>query len=528
MEERTMLTRMIPNKVNGPAWVHPLLMIIAGSAVAQEPAGCTGDDFVAGVNWSITDDGAGRAYALGEGGVFTSCNDGETWMRPDTARASGMSLLVDPADRSTIYYGTWERGIYRSTDHGATFSQVGASEIVGDVVSIAAKADGTILAGSRSGIFATNDRGVSWTLINGSPAGAAMHALLVDPGNDNVLYAGTNGNGAFRTLDGGNSWERMGTFTQVSDLEFHPDNTSIVYAAAWDGVWQSVDAGTTWTNIGGIRNSDFAFDPTNSSIAYRTSRLDGVHKSVDGAQTWSPINNGLGAVINDIYSVHVLPSGTVLVGTEFDGVFRSIDGGASWAPAGSQAADGTEPPASGNDVYKTARLAVTIKFRGDNGAIKAGKDAAFKVTIKNNGPDASTNTTVSFDWSREVFLGSPQSFAYSMSTNHGRCSASYSVPDCSLGTIPSGGSAVIEFVGKTERNKQYTFNLDVLADNAETDVSVYATKAIRTKVEYTCVLIFCTTDSGSGGGAADWWLLLLLGGAIGCRRFGSQAARHAN
>jgi hypothetical protein len=102
------------------------------------------------------------------------------------------------------------------------------------------------------------------------------------------------------------------------------------------------------------------------------------------------------------------------------------------------------------------------------------------------------------------------------------------VPDCSLGTIPSGGSAVIEFVGKTERNKQYTFNLDVLADNAETDVPVYATKAIKTKVEYTCVLIFCTTDSGSGGGAADWWLLLLLGGAIGCRRFGPQAARRAN
>ena len=523
-----MLTRMIPSKVKGPAWVHALLMTIAGSAVAQEPAGCTGDDFVAGVNWSITDDGAGRAYALGEGGVFTSCNDGETWMRPDTARASGLSLLVDPADRSTIYYGTWERGIYRSTDHGATFSQVGASEIVDDVASIAAKADGTILAGSRSGIFATNDRGVSWTLIDGSPSGAAIHALLVDPGNDNVLYAGTNGNGAFRTLDGGNSWEPMGTFSQVSDLEFHPDNTSILFAAAWDGVWQSVDAGTTWINLGGIRNSDFAFDPTNSSIAYRTSRLDGVHKSVDGAQTWSPINNGLGAVINDIYSVHVLPSGTVLAGTEFDGVFRSIDGGASWAPAGSQAADGTEPPASGNDVYKTARLAVTIKFRGDNGAIRAGKDASFKVTIKNSGPDASTNTTVSFDWSREVFLGSPQSFAYSMSTSHGRCSASYSVPDCSLGTIPSGGSAVIEFVGKTERNKQYTFNLDVLADNAETDVPVYATKAIKTKVEYTCVLIFCTTDSGSGGGAADWWLLLLLGGAIGYRRFGPQAARRAN
>lgn len=526
-----MMTTMYPYFLLTARWLIAALTMMVGVALAQAPQSidCTGDDFVEGVNWDLTDNGSGMAYALGGGAVHISCDDGATWTKQPHPNASGYSMLIDPNDDAIVYVGSYSSGVYRSTDYGGSFSAASAGTIDEVVSALSAKADGTILAGTNSGIYESTDSGLSWSLLTTATAGAPIRSILVDPGNPNVIYAGTSGNGAYRTGDGGQSWESIGPFNYVNVLAFQPGNASGIVAAAWDGIWHSSDAGTSWVNVGGIRNSDFTFDPRNPSIAYRTSRLDGALKSFDGGQTWTPINNGLASVLNDMYAIHVLPSGTLIIGTEFDGVFRSNDAGASWiltgerdleSDSGSGSGNGSGSGSSGGSsgavtpANNTASLRITVKYRGDKGSIKAGRTAKFRVTVTNNGPNVSTDTSVDFFWYRSGFFGST-GYSHTASPGQGHCSNTHDTQlfDCFLGDIPSGGSVVIEFKGQTGNGG--TYYLLTLAYNAETSEAVESKTSISAKTELSCILIFCTTTSSGGGGATGWWMLVVLGAACG-------------
>ena len=518
------MTTMYPYFLLTARWLVAALTMFVGVALAQAPPtiDCTGDDFVEGVNWDITDNGSGMAYALGSGAVHISCNDGATWTRQPHPNASGYSMLVDPNDDAIVYVGTYSHGVFRSTDHGKSFSAASAGIVDEVVTTLSAKADGTILAGTRNGIYESADSGNTWSLLTAATAGASVRSILVDPANPNVIYTGTNGNGAYRTSDGGQNWESIGPFSQVNVLAFQPGNASGIVAAAWDGIWHSSDAGTTWVSVGGIRNSDFTFDPRNPLIAYRTSRLDGAHKSFDGGQTWTSINNGLASVLNDMYAIHVLPSGTLIIGTEFEGVFRSDDAGASWTLTGerdseSDSGNGSEGNAGGSSssggttTINTAHLSIAIKYRGDKGSIKAGKTAKFKVTVTNNGPNVSTNTSVDFFWYRSGLFGS-SGYSHTASPGQGSCNNTHDTQrfDCFLGNIPSGGSVNIEFKGQTGSGG--TYYLLARAQNAEITEAVESRNSISAKTELTCILIFCSSSS-SGGGSTSWWMLLMLGAA---------------
>jgi hypothetical protein len=277
-------------------------------------------------------------------------------------------------------------------------------------------------------------------------------------------------------------------------------------------------------NVGGIRNSDFLFDPNNPAIAYRTSRLDGAHKSFDGGQTWTPINNGLASVQNDMYAIHVLPSGAVIIGTEFDGVFRSEDAGASWSLTG-EASVGGGSGGGESGANNVSNLSVTIEYRGNKGKIKAGKTAKFLVTVTNNGPNVSTDTSVDFFWYRSG-LWSSDGYPHTASPNRGRCSNTHDTQlfDCFLGDISSGGSVSIEFKGETGNGG--TYYLLARARNAETSAAVESETSISAETELTCILFFCSSKNSGGGGATSWWMLLLLGAACGVRTSHSVRASH--
>jgi MYXO-CTERM domain-containing protein len=213
-----------------------------------------------------------------------------------------------------------------------------------------------------------------------------------------------------------------------------------------------------------------------------------------------------------MYAIHVLPSGTLIIGTEFDGVFRSDDAGASWTLTGesdSGSDSGGSSSSGGTTTINTAHLSIVIKYRGDKGSIKAGKTAKFRVTVTNNGPNVSTDTSVDFFWYRSGLFGST-GYSHTASPGQGSCNNTHDTQlfDCFLGNIPSGGSVNIEFKGQTGNGG--TYYLLTRAHNAETTEAVESKNSISAKTELTCILIFCTSKS-SGGGATGWWMLGLLG-----------------
>lgn len=213
----------------------------------------------------------------------------------------------------------------------------------------------------------------------------SMGCLTMDPENSNVVWLGTGennhqralswGNGVYRTLDGGKSWENMGLkeSRQIGMIAIHPDNTDIVFVAAEGSVWgpggdrglyRTKDGGKNWEKVLDISENtgvnNVIIDPRDPNTMYATSeqrrrhvftKIGGgpesaVYKSTDGGTTWRKIMKGLpggdiggmGIAISPVdpdvlYIIAEAQEGS-------SGFFRSTDRGESWQKMSDHSAQG--------------------------------------------------------------------------------------------------------------------------------------------------------------------------------------------
>lgn len=124
--------------------------------------------------------------------------------------------------------------------------------------------------GVSGGIWKSISAGAEWEPIGDDLANIAVNALVMDPRDHNVLYAGTGegyfreevrgtalplrGDGIFVTRDAGETWTRITPadsidFHWVNDLAVSTHDPSRIYAATRTGVWRTTDAGANWTRV---------------------------------------------------------------------------------------------------------------------------------------------------------------------------------------------------------------------------------------------------------------------------------------
>jgi photosystem II stability/assembly factor-like uncharacterized protein len=125
-------------------------------------------------------------------------------------------------------------------------------------------------AGVSGGIWKTENGGASWRPLADLLPNIAVNSMAMDPTDSRIIYAGTGegyfreivrgtglplrGEGILKTVDGGDSWERLaGTansdFYWVNDLVISRSDPQRIYAATRTGVWRSADAGRNWSRI---------------------------------------------------------------------------------------------------------------------------------------------------------------------------------------------------------------------------------------------------------------------------------------
>jgi hypothetical protein len=139
---------------------------------------------------------------------------------------------------------------------------------------------------------------VCWVRDEGATIGCAVlgqafvgaSALAIDPGNANIVYAGTNGSGVYKTTNGGATWSGGGAGV-VKSLAIDTQAPSIIYAGTDDlGVLKSSDGGASWIPVTtGLPSSSIrvvAIDPLATATVY-AGTATGVFKSTDGGGTWS-------------------------------------------------------------------------------------------------------------------------------------------------------------------------------------------------------------------------------------------------
>jgi photosystem II stability/assembly factor-like uncharacterized protein len=232
----------------------------------------------------------------------------------------------------------------------------------------------------------------------------SIGAITIDQNHPDTVWVGTGevwvrnstsvGDGIYKTLNAGDTWQNMGLekTERIAKISIHPKNPDIVFVAALGNLWNSSperglfktsDGGKTWEKTLYVDENtgccDVAIDPGNPDIIYagmwefrRTpwsfssgGKGSGLFRSADGGKTWSKVTAGLPPGILGRVTVAISPvrSGIVyaLIEAEKTGLYRSADKGITWNVVSTSEAINDRPfyfsflaldPVDTNIVYK--------------------------------------------------------------------------------------------------------------------------------------------------------------------------------
>ncbi|MFI5165901.1 MAG: WD40/YVTN/BNR-like repeat-containing protein [Thermoanaerobaculales bacterium] len=177
------------------------------------------------------------------------------------------------------------------------------------------------------------------------PDGGGAQALVIAPSDPLTVYAGTGGNGVFRSRDGGATWTAarngMGR-PGVQALAVHPRDGQCVFAGTVDGrVFASHDGGASWRSANGSGGAAIpagpginalALDDANPPMLFAAAGSR-VYRSQDLGQTWSSSTPGgppaAGEAVLSL-AVNHRRTGEIWAGASW-GLFESGDGGETWS-----------------------------------------------------------------------------------------------------------------------------------------------------------------------------------------------------
>lgn len=197
--------------------------------------------------------------ALLNSGVYQTKNQGTSW----TAKNLGLTvqqataLFLNPIAPSTLLLGIKGGSVFRSTNGGGLWTQVGT--VTGDVTAFAADPKDKkvyYLGTNKRAVYKSIDSGVTWVQKTVGLAGATANSItsiIVDPLNAANIYLAMSKNGVFKSTDGGESWAQKKTGLKnikVNDLVLYKKTPSILYAATdGTGIFKSTDSAETWTQF---------------------------------------------------------------------------------------------------------------------------------------------------------------------------------------------------------------------------------------------------------------------------------------
>ncbi|MBV7335172.1 glycosyl hydrolase [Chloroflexi bacterium TSY] len=285
------------------------------------------------------------------------------------------------------------------------------------------------VAVGSGGVWKTTNAGTTWQPIFDEQSSYSIGCVTLDPSNPDIVWVGTGenasgrhvgwGDGVYRSLNGGTSWQRMGleTSEHIGNILVDPRDGNVVYVAAegplWSaggerGVFKTSDGGENWVAVLDIDDhtgvTDIAFDPSNPDVIYAAAYQrrrhiwsllaggpgSGIYKSTDGGASWRKITEGLPEGDMGKIGLAVSPANPSLVyatieaNKEEKGFYRSQDRGESWEQRNSYISGGTGPhyyqviEASPQNADLVYQMDVFIQVTRDGGTtfnyLETGKD----------------------------------------------------------------------------------------------------------------------------------------------------------
>ena len=315
--------------------------------------------------------------ATAAGGVWKSVNGGTQWesIFDDQPVSSIGSVTLAATNPNIVYVGSGEanirgnvgegNGIYRSRDAGKNWDHVWKAEgQIGTIVVhpknenvvFAAALGSPFGAGPERGVYRSTDGGNNWQRVLFVDNDTGASDVAFNENNPSILFAGMwqtrrspwgmesggPGSGLYRSLDGGDSWEKLtsdglpeGIWGKVGVrvAASEPDRVYALIEAEEGGLFRSDDGGDSWERINdsaGLRQrawyyTTLTIDPTNADVVWfpQVSML----KTIDGGKSVVPVKAGGW----DHHDVWIDPGNPKRIAEASDaGVSLSWDGGATW------------------------------------------------------------------------------------------------------------------------------------------------------------------------------------------------------
>lgn len=311
------------------------------------------------------------------GGIFRTTNNGTTWspvFDRDGRSTSIGDIAIAPSDPGIIWAGTgeannrqsstWGDGVYRSLDGGATWSHMGLKDThhVGRIV-IHPRDPNTVFVAALGhlwgpnearGVYRTTDGGATWKKVLTGDSVTGAVDLAMDPDGRTIYAAmyqrqrkgfGFVGGGAgsrlYRSRDGGDSWEALANGLPVGvkgriGIAIAPSQPGTVYAiieAKVGGVFRSDDRGTTWTRMSSLNPrpmyySQIRVDPAHPDRVWVLGT--NLHKSIDGGKTFTTDSTG-DRIHVDHHALWIDPAdGSHMMLGNDGGLYFTYDGAKNW------------------------------------------------------------------------------------------------------------------------------------------------------------------------------------------------------
>ena len=289
------------------------------------------------------------------GGLFKTVNGGITWQAlfEDQPNPSVGDIAIAPSNPSIVYVGTgeannrqsssWGNGVYKTMDAGATWTHLGLAEThhIGRIVVHPTDPNLVWVASSgdlwgpnkERGVYRSADGGATWTQTLTIDGDTGVSDIAIDPTSPNILYAaayqhrrtvfGYNGggpnSGIYRSTDSGLHWTKLGKGLPATGdvgrcaIDVYRKNSNIVYALiehrTLGGVYRSDDKGANWARMSDtdprpMYFSQIRVDPNNENKVW----LGGVniYMSEDAGRNF--IQTRFARVHSDVHAIWIDPA----------------------------------------------------------------------------------------------------------------------------------------------------------------------------------------------------------------------------
>jgi photosystem II stability/assembly factor-like uncharacterized protein len=234
--------------------------------------------------------------------------------------------------------------------------------------------------GAGGGVWKTTDAGRTWEGLMQNESAAAVGGLAIAPSNPKVIYVGTgqvalrydilDGDGVFKTTDGGETWNNVGlkNTKYIGRILVDPKNENRVVVAALGhvfgnskdrGIYLTTDGGKNWQQTLFINDTtggvDLAYDISHPNVIYaamwqvrsypwmdyylsQRAAGSGIYKSEDGGVHWTKLSGGglpdvpmgrIGLAVGQITNSQTVYA-SIQAGRSKSGFYRSEDGGKTW------------------------------------------------------------------------------------------------------------------------------------------------------------------------------------------------------